>query len=87
MSSSSSCLSLPWKNHRKRAEQLRLGINQIMVEYKNQPLGSVAVSIGVTGYPDHGRTSEEIMQIVDDALFKGKKGGRNRVFVAEVGKV
>ena len=67
----------------KRAEQLRRGINQIIVEYKNQPLRSVEVSIGVTGYPDHADTSEAIMQIVDDALFKGKKGGRNRVFVAE----
>ena len=70
----------------KRAEQLRLGINQIIVQYKNQPLRSVEVSIGVTGYPDHADTSEAIMQIVDDALFKGKKGGRNRVFVAEPGK-
>lgn len=38
----------------------------------------VSVSIGVSIYPDHGRSSEELMRHSDQGLYKAKSSGRNQ---------
>lgn len=38
-------------------------------------------SIGVAGYPQHGKSSEELLQCVDLATYLAKHDGRNRVLV------
>ncbi|WP_143448067.1 diguanylate cyclase [Kineosporia sp. R_H_3] len=38
----------------------------------------VTVSAGVAAYPDHGRTSTEVMRAADAALYTAKRGGRDR---------
>lgn len=38
------------------------------------------ISIGVTTFPEHGRTSDELLTNVKRALFEAQRGGRNRVF-------
>lgn len=68
---------------RKRAEQLRLGIKNMQVESRGQLLNSVTVSIGVTSFPEQGKSTEEILRIADDALYKVKKTGRDRVFIVQ----
>lgn len=40
------------------------------------------ISIGVATYPDDGATRQEIVRKADDALFRAKSGGRNRVALA-----
>jgi two-component system cell cycle response regulator len=40
---------------------------------------AITVSIGVAGYESTGDTSEIILKRADDALYKAKKSGRNRV--------
>jgi diguanylate cyclase (GGDEF)-like protein len=51
-----------------------------------KPLGDVtprpSVSIGVATYPDDGSTRQEITRKADDALFRAKSGGRDRVALA-----
>ncbi len=42
----------------------------------------VTISLGVAVYPTDGETEEVIIQSVDGALYKAKKGGKNRVVVA-----
>jgi two-component system cell cycle response regulator len=44
-----------------------------------QPLGRLTVSVGVGTFPTDGRTSSEVMDKADEALFRAKAGGRNRV--------
>jgi len=39
---------------------------------------TVTVSIGVASFPDHGRTSSELMRAVDGALYVAKNAGRDR---------
>jgi diguanylate cyclase (GGDEF)-like protein len=40
------------------------------------------ISIGVATYPDDGTTRQEIIRKADDALFRAKLAGRNRVALA-----
>lgn len=39
-------------------------------------------SFGVAGFPHHGATLEELVQVGDQALYEAKKNGRDRVEVA-----
>jgi diguanylate cyclase (GGDEF)-like protein len=40
---------------------------------------SVTISLGAADYPAHGRTSEELLDAADRALYESKEHGRNRV--------
>jgi diguanylate cyclase (GGDEF)-like protein len=42
-------------------------------------LPPVTVSIGVALYPDHGDCLEGVLAAADEALYRAKQAGRNRV--------
>lgn len=42
----------------------------------------LTVSIGLATYPDHAKTSEEVMKLADEAMYYGKSKSRNIVFIA-----
>ncbi|MBU1221095.1 diguanylate cyclase [Myxococcota bacterium] len=66
-----------------RAERLRQGINLLDVPgAKQQPLGHLSVSIGVATYPQDASSMEEILKKADEALYRAKGGGRDRVVPA-----
>ena len=67
---------------RKRAEQIREGIQSIQVKYGGQTLGPITLSLGVAVFPDHGVTGEAILQLADAALYRAKQAGRNRVVIS-----
>jgi diguanylate cyclase (GGDEF)-like protein len=58
------------------AEKIRLGATDL-----NLPGVGVktSLSVGVVGYPDDGRTSDELMISADQAMYASKRGGKNRV--------
>ncbi len=67
------------------AENIRKSIEKAKLVNKanDQPIGQVTVSIGVARY----RTNESIESFVsraDEALYKSKQEGRNRVTLAEI---
>ena len=66
----------------KRAEILRQELPQLMVEHAGQVLGRITVSIGVSAFPVHGATGEELLRTADLALYRAKKEGRDRVVEA-----
>jgi len=66
----------------KRAELLREDLKQLTVRHAGQVLGRVTVSIGVSAYPDHGTTVEELVRAADKALYRAKEEGRDRIVVA-----
>ena len=41
----------------------------------------LTVSIGLSGFPQHATTSEEIIQLADDAMYLAKNKSRNTVYV------
>jgi diguanylate cyclase (GGDEF)-like protein len=43
------------------------------------PIGRVTASIGVANYPLNGNTKEDLIRVADQALYKAKSEGRNRV--------
>ncbi|HEX2809343.1 MAG TPA: diguanylate cyclase, partial [Kineosporiaceae bacterium] len=44
---------------------------------------TVTVSVGVASFPDHGRTSSELMRSADGALYAAKHAGRDRWCLAD----
>ncbi len=46
---------------------------------------TVTVSLGVASLPAAGCTMEELVRMADEALYRAKRGGRNRVEIAPVG--
>lgn len=48
----------------------------------SQPLGRLTVSVGVGSYPIDGRSGQDLMDRADEALFRAKGEGRNRVALA-----
>lgn len=67
-----------------KAEKVRLIIESTKFPNgEKQPLGKVSISIGVSEYPTLAMDSESLVKSADDALYKVKQAGRNRVCMAE----
>ncbi|HJU26066.1 MAG TPA: diguanylate cyclase [Rhodanobacteraceae bacterium] len=66
---------------RERAEAIRAATSQIELRHRGQRLPAPSVSIGVGIYPLDGRTPEELKQVADQALYRAKREGRDRVMV------
>ncbi|WP_199322293.1 GGDEF domain-containing protein [Leptolyngbya sp. FACHB-321] len=66
----------------QRAEQLRRSFQAMRV-----PFGAATIrttlSLGVGLFPEHGDTSQSLMQVVDQALYVAKAAGRNCVKCVE----
>jgi diguanylate cyclase (GGDEF)-like protein len=62
----------------RMAERIR---NAILVSQTPYSL-TLTVSIGVSLYPEHGRTREDVFQAADMALYRAKDEGRNRTIAA-----
>ena len=66
------------------AEKLRtLVASHGFVFGEKQPLGCMSISGGVAEYPRHGLDAAGILLAADAALYRAKRGGRNRVLLAE----
>jgi diguanylate cyclase (GGDEF)-like protein len=66
----------------RRAEHLRQSVEAIRVRYLDQDLPRVTVSIGVAVFPEAGDTPEAVLKAADEALYRAKAGGRNRIELA-----
>lgn len=65
-----------------RAEQLRDSARQLHMQYEDQTLEPVTLSMGVAVFPEHGSTYDAILGAADTALYRAKGNGRDRVVVA-----
>ncbi|WP_107666207.1 diguanylate cyclase [Cyanothece sp. BG0011] len=72
------------ENAIERAEQLRLGIKQLHIQYSHQSLGIITVSLGVSAFPNHGENPKVLLQKADLALLKAKEQGRDRLISADL---
>lgn len=67
----------------RRADQIKEGAKRLQIEHEGRALGSITLSLGVALSPDHGKRPQELFDAADSALYEAKKGGRNRVVVAD----
>ena len=72
------------KEHtRERAEELRTGVKQMLVYHLDKPLARCTISIGVSAYPADETSVERLLKAADNALYRAKHEGRDRVVTAE----
>ncbi|HEX7370730.1 MAG TPA: GGDEF domain-containing protein, partial [Rhodanobacteraceae bacterium] len=64
---------------RERAEAIRKATAELVVHYRAGMLPAATVSIGVASFPEHGSTPEALLRMADQALYRAKHTGRNRV--------
>jgi diguanylate cyclase (GGDEF)-like protein len=63
----------------ERAEALRAGMSRLTIEHDGRRIGPVTLSAGIGVFPDHGETGEAVLKAADDALYRAKREGRDRV--------
>ena len=64
------------------AERIRQVVARTRFEHEGQHI-PITVSLGVAGFPDVVvKTSEELIQLADSALYRAKRAGRNRTEIA-----
>ncbi|MCW8452170.1 diguanylate cyclase [Legionella quinlivanii] len=64
-----------------RAEAIRAAINKTPLKYGAQQIGQVTASIGLSMYPKDGKTTADLIEAADKALYSAKNNGRNQVVV------
>ncbi|WP_457634970.1 putative bifunctional diguanylate cyclase/phosphodiesterase [Persephonella sp.] len=65
----------------KVAERIRKNLEKNRICVFDGSVISVSASLGVVEYPTHGSSKEELMMIVDNALYRAKDLGKNKVYV------
>ncbi|PZV23982.1 MAG: hypothetical protein DCF12_18145 [Snowella sp.] len=70
------------KDTAKKAEEIRVAIEKLPLNYNDELFIKVTSSFGVACFPDQGKTVKEILQAADVALYQAKAKGRNQVIVS-----
>lgn len=65
-----------------RAEELRRSVEELIVFYMGKAMGKCTISVGVAAYPENGQTADDLLKNADNALYRAKNEGRNKVIVA-----
>jgi diguanylate cyclase (GGDEF)-like protein len=60
------------------AEKIRQGVESLDVHIPRSDIRP-SLSIGVVAYPGDGRTADELIIAADAAMYRSKRGGKNRV--------
>ena len=67
----------------KLAERMRERVNQhAFAHAEEQPDGRLTVSIGVATFPNDAREAESLVRAADQAMYRAKAAGRDRVVLA-----
>lgn len=63
-----------------RAEAWRVAVEALSIAHGNFPI-RFTISLGVAAYPEHGKTPDDLTRCADQALYRAKHEGRNRVVI------
>jgi len=62
----------------KRAEEIRIRCAELILQHAGKDL-NLTMSFGVASYPEHGQAADELIIKADNAMYRSKQAGRNRV--------
>ncbi len=68
---------------RTRLEQLRADISSAAAFHQGRALPGITVSIGMARFPQRSADAAEVIRRADEALYRAKTNGRDRLEVAE----
>lgn len=63
------------------AERLRSAVSRKPVQVSRDVQTRFTISIGVAGYPQHGQSPTELVEVADRALYAAKETGRDRIVI------
>ena len=63
----------------QRAEEIRIAVRHADLQYQGYLLKPMTLSFGIATFPADARTPRELLRAADNALFRAKSEGRNRV--------
>jgi diguanylate cyclase (GGDEF)-like protein len=66
----------------RRAEEMLAATSAIQLVHEGQELPPITVSIGLAMFPADGEHPDRMMELADQAVYRAKAGGRNRVCFA-----
>ena len=70
-----------------RAAALRTEVKRLSLNYNNQTLGSITISMGVAAFPEHGSSPDALLKAADRCLYESKAKGRDVVTAAAIRSV
>lgn len=71
---------MPMADAKAMGERMRQAVQAIALEHEPSPFGVVTISIGgATIIPNMNSSPQELIARADEALYRAKEGGRNRV--------
>ena len=65
------------------AERLQQAIRAHTFLKRTGPRAQLVASIGIAGVPDHAKTKQELIHKADEAMYRSKAAGGNRISIAE----
>ncbi|MFZ5890498.1 MAG: diguanylate cyclase [Myxococcota bacterium] len=65
-----------------KAEHLREAVAGLKLQHRGTALSQVTISIGVAAAREHGYVAENMLKAADEALYRAKSSGRNKVLAA-----
>ena len=66
-----------------RAEEIRQAAYQFNIMHEGSVLSGVTLTIGVSAYPNHGADMDGLVHAADEAMYRAKRAGGDRVQRAE----
>jgi diguanylate cyclase (GGDEF)-like protein len=60
-------------------ERIRAQVEEMVVDTGRSGKLKITVSVGVTSFPENGKAHEELVSVVDQALYRAKGSGKNLV--------
>ncbi len=66
----------------ERAQELRHQIEQFQFAMEEMQSNRLTISVGVAAFPQHASNSDGLIDCADEALYRAKQAGRNRVNIA-----
>ena len=67
----------------RRAEEIRAAIRRLEPQFQGKSAGSLSTSVGVALFPNHAGETESLLAKADEALYRAKGEGRDRVVMSD----